>query len=1080
MKKFLIGLFIGLSFVATSVYAVSVLTGQQGGTGIGSAIVGDVGKCLKVLTNSPFVYELGACGTSSGSSGSVSTSTNEVANQIPVFSSNSATPALIRGFSNFLYDGNLFTYPYSSSTRYASFQNASSTSWWGGGLTSCSNGVTSKLLYDSATGFFSCGTDQGGGGGMTSFTAGEGLLGGTITNGGTVYSQVGTSSIPTSGQVAYWTAVGGATSPAKLNSVATSSIANGTGITVTNGSTAFVIGAQPTINCNTSDASTFGCLSAAKFSQFNSATTTFSTGLTYTQGTNAVTVNTSQNINTLSNLTSNGIVYTAGSNGTLNTTGTSTPTIGASLLYTGGTAGFFVGGTGGTLALNLGNANTWTALQSFNYSSSTIYSTFQTSSTTLASVGTLNITGPSQGYAFLGSGGLLSTISTSTLASQVFTATTFAANSILTTNSAGNIIATGSQLTVGTILATSTTASSNFLGKLALSSSTPWAQFSINPNALGSGVPEFAIGSTSGTHFVVDGGGNVGINVANPSYALDIIGSANFVERITGSGNALLLTGSDPYIKIHGTGTGLPDYQMGVITGSAPEVFAGSITNTPFTFYVNNSKKITLDTSGNFDIATTSGNYILTSYQASAPQLALSNGAGLAQWVFRNAGGNLYLSTTTVAGTATTSTSAITINGTTGGISLATSSVGCLKTDATGLMYTGTCAAFTGAANSIVTTDSGGNLIATTSQLTTGSLLATSTVTNSVFLNNWTLFGTTTNPIGALSVFSTSTKQQISLSAGANLAQVVFRNDGTNFYIGTTTVVGSATTSTPSLMIVNSTGYTGLATTSPFGQFSIDTSGNQNNPAFVIGSQSGGTVLSVSTSTQPLFMLGTSSPFAINGTLPSSQTAPGKLVIATTTTAQISLIGELGQNSWNIRGIGGAFYIGTSTNLTQSTTTLPQFGIATSGIMILGDYANCNGTTNALGVSGGLVLCDSLTSDARKKNDIEPLNEGLSMIMKLKPSTFYWKEKEDKRQQVGFVAQDVLPLIPTAVETSPDGFYTLQPDKIIPYLVKSVQELAQTKGLARKAEENWQDVLIGLLIIGFVYQQWQINKLKKK
>lgn len=44
-------------------------------------------------------------------------------------------------------------------------------------------------------------------------------------------------------------------------------------------------------------------------------------------------------------------------------------------------------------------------------------------------------------------------------------------------------------------------------------------------------------------------------------------------------------------------------------------------------------------------------------------QLALSNGAGIAQWAFRNAGGNLYISTTTAQGLATTSISALEISG---------------------------------------------------------------------------------------------------------------------------------------------------------------------------------------------------------------------------------------------------------------------------------------------------------------------------------------------------------------------------------------------------------------------------------
>ncbi len=48
--------------------SISVFSPPQGGTGIGSATVGDVGKCLQVLTASPFTYVLAACGSSGGGS----------------------------------------------------------------------------------------------------------------------------------------------------------------------------------------------------------------------------------------------------------------------------------------------------------------------------------------------------------------------------------------------------------------------------------------------------------------------------------------------------------------------------------------------------------------------------------------------------------------------------------------------------------------------------------------------------------------------------------------------------------------------------------------------------------------------------------------------------------------------------------------------------------------------------------------------------------------------------------------------------------------------------------------------------
>ncbi len=83
-------------------------------------------------------------------------------------------------------------------------------------------------------------------------------------------------------------------------------------------------------------------------------------------------------------------------------------------------------------------------------------------------------------------------------------------------------------------------------------------------------------------------------------------------------------------------------------------------------FTVGTSQFVVQENSGNVGVGTTTPQYLLNSSSATAPQLALSAGAGVAQWTFRNAGGNLYLSTTTVAGTSTTTVAALNINGTTG------------------------------------------------------------------------------------------------------------------------------------------------------------------------------------------------------------------------------------------------------------------------------------------------------------------------------------------------------------------------------------------------------------------------------
>jgi hypothetical protein len=70
-------------------------------------------------------------------------------------------------------------------------------------------------------------------------------------------------------------------------------------------------------------------------------------------------------------------------------------------------------------------------------------------------------------------------------------------------------------------------------GNVGIGSTSPWAQLSVNPNNIGSGVPEFAIGSSTATHFLVNGAGNVGIGTTSPAAKLDIYdASQSTVEEV--------------------------------------------------------------------------------------------------------------------------------------------------------------------------------------------------------------------------------------------------------------------------------------------------------------------------------------------------------------------------------------------------------------------------------------------------------------------------------------------------------------------------------------------------------------------
>jgi len=102
------------------------------------------------------------------------------------------------------------------------------------------------------------------------------------------------------------------------------------------------------------------------------------------------------------------------------------------------------------------------------------------------------------------------------------------------------------------------------------------------------------------------------------------------------------------------------------------------------------------------------------------------------------------------------------------------------------------------------------------------------------------------------------------------------------------------------------------------------------------------------------------------------------------------------------------------------------------------------------------------SSDERLKKDIEDIDKGLTILNQLKPRKFKWKS--DGAEDVGFVAQEVKSLIPIAIQGSGEEWVAedseaekdiktlkIQNDKLIPVLVKAVQELsAEVEALKAK------------------------------
>jgi hypothetical protein len=107
---------------------------------------------------------------------------------------------------------------------------------------------------------------------------------------------------------------------------------------------------------------------------------------------------------------------------------------------------------------------------------------------------------------------------------------------------------------------------------------------------------------------------------------------------------------------------------------------------------------------------------------------------------------------------------------------------------------------------------------------------------------------------------------------------------------------------------------------------------------------------------------------------------------------------------------------------------------------------NLIGTTVAVCVGTDGILVRG-ASDIRLKTCISPITYGLSDVLQLNPVSFDWcdniKESRGENKQLGFIAQEVEPIIPESVGMSAEGEYSFSPDKIIPVLTKAIQELKE-------------------------------------
>ncbi len=718
-----------------------------------------------------------------------------------------------------------------------------------------------------------------GGSGTTTAPSGQVLYGG----GAGVYQSVATSSLAVSGAFSYsgtlGALLGGANGTLSLatNGVALTNLAQIAANTILGNPT----GASGNVQA-VATSTFYGAGIGGQVLTWNNgvpqwvSTTTAGTGLTYNAGSPGnFSVNTSQNISTLSNLTSNGLIKTSGGTGALS-------------IATPGTD-YIAGGAGAA-------------------------------TTTVTCSGGASCTG----FVAFGSAPI---IISSTAGLSIYDAWTHpsAGQSATTSLMLFNGAASSTQFSAAQAYfggtATSTFTTAGFLG---IASSSPWGLLSVNPSALGSGVPSFVVGSSTATRFIVADSGNVGVGLVSPNNKFSVLagngpgnqtiagfGANNTQDLITIGYNTLTATSSllgstfgdleitarsnndillnpfggsvgigttSPYklLSVYGPGAGTQQVVISASDDADASIrfenggqrwnigranTAGSVAGDFFIFDSEGTAGTRLliqSSTGNVGIGTTTPQWKLNVASASTPQLTLSDAsATAAPFNFRTVNSTLYISTSSPTTFATTTSPIFTLNGATASTTIQKLSVtttgtssfaGGVQIQSGGLSLGSTLSGLLKATSGAITgTVSGTDYVAggtgSANQVSyftgTGAIAGDAGMTYDATADRLTVTYASTTAISG-----TSSHFGVVRAGGAASSYSEFGNNGTTNYWSSITDAASIFTGGSERLRILTSGNVGIGSTSPNANLVVQTSGSTGSAALGswVGSSNYGTL----------------------------------------------------------------------------------------------------------------------------------------------------------------------------------------------------------------------------------------------
>lgn len=297
----------------------------------------------------------------------------------------------------------------------------------------------------------------------------------------------------------------------------------------------------------------------------------------------------------------------------------------------------------------------------------------------------------------------------------------------------------------------------------------------------------------------------------------------------------------------------------------------------------------------------------------------------------------------------------------------------------------------------------------------------------------------TIGDIGATSVISGGTSNDISIYA--NTGQVILASNGTTA-LTLDTSQNATFVGTP-----NVTPTTGTA--HAYGKY------NNTGGSLYVGldDSTGASFANGAYSSALYSSANTAMGFYTNGTHRFDIAANGDVNIYQTGAKTGALTGALTIGDPSTLTNGTGIYMRTSGEASFSTASSTGFftfynnstqymKIAANGVITFANLAGSGSRAVNADASGNL----SAASDSRLKTEVEAPIPGLSEILKLEPKAYKWNSDIEQRGEqaaveIGFFANDVAPIIPSAAPMGQDGYYGFYDRSVIAALVKAVQQL---------------------------------------